>query len=106
MKASAIQSVFLTRALGPAEPSKRVLVLGGDSTGLMIAENLAGEGLPVLILGYPGDTRVPDSVTVVSDTVLEEIRGFSGSFDVVLRNSSGRWVERVGFVEGNGLLQR
>ncbi len=98
MRASAIQSVFLTRAPRPTEPSKRVLVLGGDSAGLMVAERLADEGYPVLLLGYPAETRVRETVTLISDAVLEEIHGFSGSFDAVLKNSSDRSVERVGFV--------
>lgn len=98
MRASAIQSVFLTRPGRPAEPSKQVLVLGGDSIGMMVAERLADEGFPVLLLGYPSDTQVHHAVTLVPDAVLEEIRGFSGDFDAELENSSGRSLERVGFV--------
>jgi len=64
----------------------------------MVAERLAEEGFPVLLLGYPGRTKVRDAVTPASDAVLEEIHGFSGAFDAVLKNSSGRSVERVGFV--------
>ncbi len=98
MRASAIQSVFLHGAPRPQDQSKRVLVLGGDSTGLLVAERLADAGFPVLLLGHPGDIQVRDKVTLAADTVLEEIQGFSGAFDVVIRNSSGRSVERVGFV--------
>ncbi|MDQ7785274.1 MAG: hydrogenase iron-sulfur subunit [Desulfomonilaceae bacterium] len=98
MRASAVRSVFLTRAARPAEASKRVLVLGGDSIGMNIAERFAIDGFPVLLLGYPAGTQVRDRITLAPDTVLDELQGFTGAFDAILTNSAGRSVERVGFV--------
>ncbi|MFH1113438.1 MAG: hydrogenase iron-sulfur subunit [Pseudomonadota bacterium] len=98
MRASAIQSVFLNGARRPQEPSRRVLVLGGDSTGLLTAERLSYAGFPVLLLGHTADTQVPDGVTLVTDAVLEEIQGFVGAFDAVIRKASGRVIERGAFV--------
>jgi quinone-modifying oxidoreductase subunit QmoB len=98
VKARAIESIFLTRASRPEVPSTRVLVLGGDTTGILVAERLAGEGFPVLLLGPSDGASVPDTVAVLSGMELEEIRGFVGGFDIVLGNSTGRSVERVGFV--------
>ena len=98
MRASTIESVFLTRPLGPVDPSSRVLVLGGDAIGFHVAQRLAEEGFGVTLLGPPADVELHEGVTPLTGTTLEELRGHVGRFEAVLRHSTGRAVEPVGFV--------
>jgi coenzyme F420-reducing hydrogenase delta subunit/ferredoxin len=99
VKASAIESVFLTRNSIRAESmSKRVLVLGGDQTGVDLALRLADEGFEVLLTGETGVGQINKGINLFPDAVLEQVQGFVGCFDCLLRTSLGPLNERVGFI--------
>ncbi len=99
MKASAIESIFLTRKPRPEEgASRRVLVLGGDQTGMDLASRLAVEGFEVLLVGATAVGQPSKGVDLLPDAVLEEIQGFVGGFEVVLQTGRDRLIERVGFI--------
>ncbi|MGO9568890.1 MAG: hydrogenase iron-sulfur subunit [Desulfomonilaceae bacterium] len=99
MKASAIESIFLTRKPWPeGGASRRVLVLGGDTTGMDLASRLAEEGFEILLAGGTAVEQISKSVDLCPDAVLEQIQGFVGGFEVVLRTGRDRLIERVGFI--------
>jgi quinone-modifying oxidoreductase, subunit QmoB len=99
VKASAIESIFLTRKPRSEEgPSRRVLVLGGDQTGIDLASRLAVEGFEVLLVGGTAVGQMSKSVDLFPDAVLEEIHGFVGGFEVVLRTGRDRLTQRVGYI--------
>jgi quinone-modifying oxidoreductase, subunit QmoB len=99
VKASAIESLFLTRKPKPEDgASRRVLVLGGDQTGIDLASRLAVEGFEVLLVGGTAVEQISNGVDLLPDAVLEEIQGFVGGFEVVLRTDRDRLAERVGFI--------
>jgi len=94
-----IDSGLLSRPFEPGDlVPNRVLVLGGDQVGLELANRIAGEGFYALLVGYQEETQANARVTVLADFVLEEVHGFVGGFDAVLRTSGSRTRERVGFI--------
>ncbi|MBI4965691.1 MAG: hydrogenase iron-sulfur subunit [Desulfomonile tiedjei] len=93
------ESIFLCRPFQPGEPVlNRVLVMGGDQTGLELANRLGREGLEVLLVGNEAGAQVSESVKVMAGSVLEEVHGFVGRFEAVLRTAGERSRERVGFI--------
>ncbi|MBM3302320.1 MAG: hypothetical protein FJY85_20505, partial [Deltaproteobacteria bacterium] len=55
MKAPALESVFLNRSPIPEQRDfSRVLVLGGDKTGMEVAERLSRDGYDVVPLNVRG----------------------------------------------------
>lgn len=99
MKAPAIESVFLTRKpMSQWGASRRVLILGGDQTSMDLASRLSVEGFEVLLLGDITAPQMDARIELLADTVLEEIQGFIGGYEVVLRTGSDRMTERVGFI--------
>lgn len=98
MKARASDSVFLTRNEPADRDFSRVLVLGGDETGIRLARKLAEEGFKVLLLGENDDTLPGRDISVIPDAQLEEVQGFAGDFHVVMRTPTGCFKEWVGAV--------
>ena len=99
VKAPAIESVFLTRKpMSQWGASRRVLILGGDQTSMDLASRLAIEGFEVLLVGDITLPQMDTRIELRADTVVEEIQGFIGGFEVALRNGRNRRTERVGYI--------
>lgn len=98
MKAKASDSVFLSRNEPGDRDFSRVLVLGGDETGVRLARRLVEEDFTVLLLGENDDTYPDRDVSVIPDATLEEVQGFAGDFHVVMRTPAGRFKEWVGAI--------
>jgi quinone-modifying oxidoreductase, subunit QmoB len=94
-----IESVYLTGEI-PADSGarRRVLVLGGDGVGLNIARRLIREGVNVTVLGPDVDVVPDERLSVMQETLLDEVRGFSGGFEVFLRTLDGRFCQRFGYI--------
>lgn len=92
MKPPPLESVFLTH--GPLPDSRdfdRVLVVGRGSLAEDAAKLLTVEGYEVLSAAPHRDMGSPYPI-------LEEVHGFVGDYQVVLRTGSQRSIERVGTV--------
>ena len=99
MKDQAVESVFLVRPFQPADPVRdRVLVLGNDRLGLELANRLGREGFHTLVIGGRDGSQAGERVSLQADSVLEEVHGFAGRFEVVLRSAGQRSRERVGCI--------
>jgi len=99
VKAPRLESVFLNRAPRPeTRDFSRVLVLGDGETGLELSLRLAGEGFEVLLVGDAEDDHAGDACPRHGSTVLEEVHGFIGGFDVTLKRGAERSTEQVGFI--------
>ncbi len=98
MKARASDSVFLTRNEPGDRDFSRVLVLGGDETGVRLARRLVEENFKVLLLGEDDGRSPRCDISMIPDATLEEVQGFAGDFHVVMRTPAGRFKERVGAV--------
>jgi quinone-modifying oxidoreductase, subunit QmoB len=98
VKAKASDSVFLTRNEPGDRDFSRVLVLGGDETGVRLARRLVEENFKVLLLGENDDTSPDRDISVIPDATLEEVQGFAGDFHVVMRTPAGRFKEWVGAI--------
>ena len=97
MKIPPLESVFLNRSpLPETRDLNRVLVLGGDRTGIDLTRRLLGEGFEVVLLGGSAVEDL-DGLTAISGE-LEEVLGFIGGFDTIIRSSAGLSKERVGFI--------
>lgn len=93
------ESVFLCRPFQPGNPVfNRVMVLGGDQIGVELAHRLAREGFHAVLVGSEECLLINERVTVLTGAVLEEVQGFVGGFDAVLRTAGSRFSERVGFI--------
>jgi quinone-modifying oxidoreductase, subunit QmoB len=94
-----IESVFLTGEI-PADSGarRRALVLGGDGVGLNVARRLIREGFDVTVLGPDVDVVPDERFSVMPETLLDEVRGFSGGFEVFLRTLDGRFCRRFGYI--------
>jgi quinone-modifying oxidoreductase, subunit QmoB len=103
VKSQDLASVFLGGIPVPkSRDVSRVLVLGGDRVGVELAERLASEGLQVVLLGEPGPTMQNRNVVHEPYTALEELRGYVGGFEAVLKTADGPLTERVGYVVAAG----
>ena len=99
MNEPVVESLFLTgELLADESVSRRILVLGGDGVGLEIARRLTHAGYEVRVLGPASIVSADDTCTVTPDAIVDQVRGFSGGFEVSFRNSSGLPRERYGFV--------
>jgi quinone-modifying oxidoreductase, subunit QmoB len=98
VKARASDSVFLTRNEPGDRDFSRVLVLGGDETGVRLARRLVEENFKVLLLSENDDTLPDRDISVIPEAALEEVQGFAGDFHVVMRTSAGRFKEWVGAI--------
>jgi coenzyme F420-reducing hydrogenase delta subunit/ferredoxin len=76
----------------------RILVVGGDETGLQLADGLAAEGFKVLLLNDSSRALAAQGINALADAVIETVQGFVGDFELTLRTASGRMRERVGFI--------
>lgn len=92
MKPPPLESVFLTRGAIPDERDYgRVLVVGRGSVAASAARLLAAEGYEVVPAAAQGSAEC-------AETVLEEVHGFPGAYDAVLRNGGELVTERFGYV--------
>jgi quinone-modifying oxidoreductase, subunit QmoB len=94
----ASDSVFLTRNEPGNRDFSRVLVLGGDETGIRLAQRLVEEGFKALLLGEDDGTYPDRDISVIPDATLEEVQGLAGDFHVVMRTPAGRFKEWVGAI--------
>ena len=69
--------------------SRRVAVLGYGEAGLLVAEMLRNQGLPVTMIAAPdrayADSRAPEDVDLMRDAVIDDIAGNVGAFRLTLR---------------------
>jgi quinone-modifying oxidoreductase subunit QmoB len=99
VKSPLIDSVFLTGEIAADSGAlQRVLVLGGDSVALNVAQRLLREGFAVTVLGPSVGLVTQDRFSVMADAQLDEVRGFVGGFEVFLHSPAGRLRERFGFI--------
>ena len=99
MKVPVLESVFLNRSPRPEERDlRRVLVLGGDGTGRELAGRLIAEGFNVVLVGNGEEPGGPEGASVPPETVVEQVQGVVGGFDVRLATPAGTSTECVGFV--------
>ena len=98
MKAVACDSVFLTGNEPGERDFRRVLVLGGDRTGFQLACRLSEHQFKVLLVGEVENNASDSNITVIPDATLDEIQGFAGDFQIVLRTPSERRKESVGAI--------
>lgn len=98
MKALGCDSVFLSGNQPGERDFRRVLVLGGDALGVRMARRLAEEQFDVVLLGEAGSRSPEIDIPFMSDAVLEEVQGFAGDFQVVLRTPSGIVREKFGAI--------
>jgi coenzyme F420-reducing hydrogenase delta subunit/ferredoxin len=92
-----LESVFLNPSPLPEERDlARVLVLGGDGAGIEPARRIASEGFDVLLLGESSVEEFERVTSIPGE--LEEIVGFVGAFEAVIKSQAGGSRERVGFI--------
>lgn len=99
MKTRVAESTFLNREPRCRDYLNKVLVLGGDRTGLDVANRVAREGFEVILADHR-DASVGEShgIAVLTDTALGRLDGFVGGFTTTLLTLNESRVEHVGFV--------
>ncbi len=74
---------------------RRAMVLGGGPEAQAVAEQLVQDNFNVVLVGDVGAYPLPKEVEALPDAAVDEVRGFAGAFEVVLRSPDGRRRERV-----------
>jgi quinone-modifying oxidoreductase subunit QmoB len=93
------ESVFLEGTYNIRDHvSNRALVLGGDESGIRIAELLKKNGFKATVLIAPNYIHSENSKVDVIRGSISQVSGFVGKFDVQIHASTDRYNETFGFI--------
>lgn len=99
MRGRITESVFLEGAYNTRDHvSNRALVLGGDESGIRIAELLKINGFEATVLIAPNDIHCENSIVNVIQGSMSRISGFVGNFDVQIETKTNRYNQAFGFI--------
>lgn len=99
MRGRVTESVFLEGTLKIKDHvSNRALVLGGDESGIRIAELLKKNGFDATVLIGPNDIHSENSRVNVIQGSISQVSGFVGNFDVQIHTPTDRYDEMFGLI--------